>query len=659
MALYTSILTGGTNNHTTTSEEANSLATDFISNGIIGTIGNTNSVAPMTGGFAVNAQGTPDMTVAVTAGAAYVAGTPSGQGSQEFRVRLSANENVTISANSSGSTKYDWVYIKIDPTAAANPNLAGDDVSSLVVSRSTSNSADNGTPPTYGYLIAVVTVANGASSITNGSIRDVRVRSEITANSSAVSTGWVTGTLPAISNVVANGNRSYTLTHASSIASVVSAGMRRRFTRTVAANTYMGGAFNGSSHYFTKTTPSGTLGTVTNNFTIEACYQPDLYPAARDYIGGRSDSTPNNAFGMFVEPSGQVGVAVFNAGVANYRSVITYQSLPLNKKTHIAASWTGGTVVIYFDGISVPVAAAVTGGTAPTTAGTGGDFSIGRLGAFNNSYASGYISNVAVFDAVLSATTIKNHSTIKLLGSETNCIGAWALDNAATDQSSAGNNLTATGGVGYTNISPFGNGGISSTLEYGLTMSVSSDGLTEVVQCPEGCALPDGSSTITASAYSSMANPYGWVSDKGRWQVASITRAFTLFTPTSGTAYNYSSVQLSIPIGSWVVEHRETMRIGVSSGGGNYANGASWLATTAASATGLLEDSYNVLNHDFGTGPDVMTNSLYCNPIPLSVAAATTYYLNWSLVSGGTIYANQCGYSSTTPTTVRISPSGL
>jgi len=175
MALYVSALNGGTNNHPTTSEEANGYATDFVTEGVVGSISNTNSVAPMTGAFAVNAQGTPDMTVAVTSGIAYVTATPSGQSSQSLRVRLSANQNVTISANSSGSTKYDWLYVKVDPTNANNPNLAGDDVATLVTSRSTSNSSDDGTPPTYGLNIAIVTVSNGASSITNGNIRDTRV----------------------------------------------------------------------------------------------------------------------------------------------------------------------------------------------------------------------------------------------------------------------------------------------------------------------------------------------------------------------------------------------------------------------------------------------------------------------------------------------------
>lgn len=177
MSISVSIMQGGVNNHPTTSEEANGIATDFVSEGIVGAYTNTSGVAPATGAFAVNAQGTPDMTVAVSAGVAYVTGTPSSQNSQTFRVKSGASENVTIAANSSGSTKYDWVYIKLDATLLNAPTLAGTTTATLVTSRSTSSTADDGTPPTYGYPIAVVTVANGASSITNGTIADVRVNS--------------------------------------------------------------------------------------------------------------------------------------------------------------------------------------------------------------------------------------------------------------------------------------------------------------------------------------------------------------------------------------------------------------------------------------------------------------------------------------------------
>lgn len=175
MAIYTSILTGGSNNHETTAEYANGTQTDLIGEGVVGAKTNTAGVAPATGAFAANAQGTPAMAVDVSAGIAYVTATPSGQNSQNLRIRSTATEEVTIDANSSGSTKYDWIYLSVSAANAANPAVNADNVATLVTSRSTSISSDDGTPPTYGLVLAKVTVANGASSITNANITDARV----------------------------------------------------------------------------------------------------------------------------------------------------------------------------------------------------------------------------------------------------------------------------------------------------------------------------------------------------------------------------------------------------------------------------------------------------------------------------------------------------
>ena len=380
-------------------------------------------------------------------------------------------------------------------------------------------------------------------------LNDAVITQDKLATGADFATGWNVNALPAVTAVTNNGNRSYTLTHASSVASLVSEGMRRRFQRTVATNTYMGGLFNGSSHYFTKTTPSGTLGTVTNNFTIEAYVQPTSYAAGA--IAARADAASNNSLYIKTEATGQVSCVVQSGGVANFRSITTYRSLPLNKKTHIAATWTSGTVLIYFDGVSVPVSTATTGGTAPTTAGTGGDWSIGRLGAYNGAYFPGYISNVAVYDAVLSPATIREHAKGKLLGNEPNCIGAWSLDNTPNDQSAAGNNLTATGGVGFSNVSPFGNNGKSSTLEYGLTMNVSSDGLTEVVQVPEGCALP---TAITSQDYSTQGNPFGFPTTPIKILESILKASFT----TSATS---SIVDISGHSITYTATGRETLRL--------------------------------------------------------------------------------------------------
>lgn len=101
----------------------------------------------------------------------------------------------TINSNSSGSTKYDWIYLKVDPTAANNPAADASDVTSIYTSRSSNNSTDDGSPPTYGLLLAIVTVANGASSITNGNITDKRFNTSIGAqNGSLIVTQQSTGT---------------------------------------------------------------------------------------------------------------------------------------------------------------------------------------------------------------------------------------------------------------------------------------------------------------------------------------------------------------------------------------------------------------------------------------------------------------------------------
>lgn len=182
------VVTGGSNSHQTTAEDLNAYATDFVTQGVVGTI-TANSGSGGTGSFCVNADGTPDMGVTVLAGQAYVSGTPSTQNSQVLRARMTSNYTAyTINANSSGSTKYDWVYLKLDATKANTPALAADDVLTLYTSRSSSNSSDNGSPPTYGILLAVVTVANGASSITNSNITDRRTQALIGAAANSLNT---------------------------------------------------------------------------------------------------------------------------------------------------------------------------------------------------------------------------------------------------------------------------------------------------------------------------------------------------------------------------------------------------------------------------------------------------------------------------------------
>ena len=181
----TSLLPTGTNNFLNPLSSALRFQTDTTTPGIIGAFTATAGVAPTSGAFAVNAQGTPNMSVAVTNGSMYVTATATGGTALLYNVFMDVPENVTIANNSSGGTVYDFVYMSLDGTKLNNPASNGLDVATLITSRSTSaynttllatTSGNSNGAIANSVLIAVVTVANGAASIANASITDARFR---------------------------------------------------------------------------------------------------------------------------------------------------------------------------------------------------------------------------------------------------------------------------------------------------------------------------------------------------------------------------------------------------------------------------------------------------------------------------------------------------
>lgn len=558
MSLLTSVLTGGSNSHTTTSEEINAVFTDFTSQGVIGTISNTSGVAPATGSFAVNAQGTPDTTVAITAGRAYITATPTSQNSQTFRVKNTATASLTISANASGSTKYDWIYVKLDPTNLNTPNTAGDNAATIVASRSSSATADDGTPPSFGYCIAVVTVANGFATITNANIADPRIAAGMTpipVAASAVSDGWTSlGSTP--SSVVYNGNRSYTCTFSSvNLTTTISPGYRFRTTRTVTAPT-QSTSLNGTTQYYSKTSPAGM--TFTDDFVVSAWVKMTSYGTVSAIIS-RYNGT--SGWTLQINASGQVQLAGFNAGAGNNSFVLSSQSIPLNKWTHITAQLdmstftaTSTTSYIMLDGVDVPCTV-TRAGTNPTALVQAGDINVGAASA--TTPFPGKIAQVAVFNAKVTQATMRGYMSQGLLGTETSLISAYSFNGVITDlNTSNANNLTANGSAVATNAdSPFGglsSGLISPTSDYGIVMSASfSTSTTVVVQVPEGCAIPT-TGGVASVAYSSNKVPFNFPDDMGKWRIAIPWKSQTA-TASNATFAQMAGMQLIVPIGAWAL----------------------------------------------------------------------------------------------------------
>ncbi len=151
---------------------------DFLMTHIIDQSG-VKSIA-VGGDFYVEAQSTPNMTVKVNLGYAFI---KKSDGSKVFPVRMySSAENATITANASGNTRIDAVVLLID--TAESPNATVTNVAELGVvagtpSASPTAPSDSDISTAIGasnpfIRLANVTVGSGVTEIVNANIADTR-----------------------------------------------------------------------------------------------------------------------------------------------------------------------------------------------------------------------------------------------------------------------------------------------------------------------------------------------------------------------------------------------------------------------------------------------------------------------------------------------------
>lgn len=344
----------------------------------------------------------------------------------------------------------------------------------------------------------------------DGSLKTSAVQAALNITGSAPPDWTVLANAPSL--ITPNGNRNYTFQFTGvDVTSFWSEGMKVRGVR--ASNTPQQAATtNGTTNYLTKTSPNKMI--FTDNFTLGCVFRLPSYPTgANKYLFGRTDAGATGGWGVGVNVNGQLIIAGVNGGAGNFRIVNTYLRLALNRTYKVWATWASGTINIYIDGQLMPANGVTTGGTAPTTVQNIGDFSIGRFGA-NGAYIAAEISQVAVFDAVLSQATMRNYDTIGLSGSETNLKSAWSLNNVLTDlNTTTPNDLTNVNTVTFAAGGYFGNFGKFANIEFGQVVSppVYSGGNTTFnVQAPQGCAFPQGASTLTSIYYSATDAPFGY-----------------------------------------------------------------------------------------------------------------------------------------------------
>jgi hypothetical protein len=223
--------------------------------------------------------------------------------------------------------------------------------------------------------------------------------------------------------------------------------MRLKLTRTVTAPTQCT-SLNGTSQFYSRASASLTNVSFTTTFSAMAWVKPSAYQQGG--IITRWNGT--NGFLFYINATGQVAVQSGTGGAAT-----SYQSIPLNKWTHIAASYSSGTVLIYIDGVLVQSTGAPT-----ATITQAGNLEIGSMNAA--SFFPGKIAQAALFSAVINQATIQSYISQGLTGTETSLISAYSFNNSVNDLNANANNLTANGSAVATNAdSPFAGGTNAST----------------------------------------------------------------------------------------------------------------------------------------------------------------------------------------------------
>lgn len=178
MAIYVSSINGmgsatvtGTTVTTTGMEDSDHMyvATDFLNQAGVVDIATEQD-------FQVTEKGTPDMSVDVAAGTAYVANSSYAKDNsitKYWRVESDATVNVTVSANASGNDRIDIACIKVD--TGVTPDDEASNVASIIIVEGTPAASPSvPSTPNDHYKLAEIAVANGASSITNANITDRR-----------------------------------------------------------------------------------------------------------------------------------------------------------------------------------------------------------------------------------------------------------------------------------------------------------------------------------------------------------------------------------------------------------------------------------------------------------------------------------------------------
>lgn len=376
--------------------------------------------------------------------------------------------------------------------------------------------------------------ADAVAEVLEVSLNDDGSLKAVTANP-----GWteMTGTTLSVASGHNSGNRSFTLDSDTDLTGIISNGMRFKIDRDTTPPDQCADLEASSSQYASKSSPAGI--TFTDDFTCEAWIKLESYTGAIQTIINKRTST--NGFSFRINVDGSLNLIGFSSGTNE--AVSSYQSIPLGKWVHVAATYdaSGATSVMYMDGVAVPSYQS-TGLSAITQ---GGDLYIGRRSDSAADYFDGELADVRVWSDIRTATEIRDNM-YNYPSDTTGLVAHFKLDGDWTDSSANGNDLTASGSPTFVSDNPW------NATEYGVITAVTSS--TIQVFCPEGYGIP--LETLTSPYYSTQDTPYGFPRDEGKWAIENFYNTEVSQATTLNTLAALTGVQLTVPIGAWDIGYQ-------------------------------------------------------------------------------------------------------
>ena len=451
----------------------------------------------------------------------------------------------------------DSVVLTVDPGTASQATFIGEKQGNTVINCKwtegnvgASHAAgatviDYDSSTHYNVLTKVLRMTHNET----GSLKTTAVQAALNI-SSAVPADWtVLATAPTLQS--SNGQREYVIKYTGvDYTDRLQAGTKLKVPRTVAAPT-QSTSLNGTNQYWSKTSPAGM--TFTDDWAAGA-WITGLTAYGNTTIESRFNGT--SGWQLAINSSGQVTMIGYNAGSANYRQITSYQSVPLNKKVHVAAQMdmsaytlTSTTCFIMIDGVEVP-AFLSQGGTNPTALVQAGDYQIGALNGanlFNGKLAQVFVSSAKLTQAQVRA--FKDQKLTTALATTYGMAAAFPFDGNANDVSTNANNLTGSGGAVATDTDT-----AFSTDVFGIATKVTLSGSDTLVTvfCPTGAGIPN--ETLGTTSYSSVRAPYGFPASRDRWNVELLLLSIVSASGgVIGTVYNPGGLNISAPTGDWLL----------------------------------------------------------------------------------------------------------